>query len=81
MATAEKTTKTTERVVTEQTDVITLELNPTEARTLVTVLGAIGGQPDSRKRHTTQVFDALRKAGVPWDYTNAIGLVGGMRFE
>lgn len=42
-----------------------LDLTHDEADALVVVLGRVGGYPDGRRKHTSDIYYALAGAGVP----------------
>lgn len=82
MAQATKTTALVEEVVktTKKVDVVLLELNEAEAKVLRLILGRVGGLPNKSLRgHSENIFMALNKAGVAWDYQHT-NLSGYMTF-
>jgi hypothetical protein len=64
MATVERQTRSVEVTITEEREVVVLTLSSEEAQVLVDVYAVLGGDPDlSNRRHTSQVYEALRAAG------------------
>lgn len=73
---------TTEVVVTEVKN-YTLELSEDEAQMLIDVLSLVSGPLESRRRHADQIFKALRKTGLDFQWGQALkrDVAGDIRFK
>lgn len=80
MAKAARKTEKVERVITEDKEVIVIELSVEEARTLARVLARIGGDCKvSRRIHTESISATLANVGI-YNSSGAIELNGNLFF-